>query len=394
MDRRRGRGGVALAGSLVAAFGVAAVVAACGAVQAVFCAAQVFNRHIMKVEDKDYLESLSAAWPRKRLAPVHGRMVLPKGWSPVNSPGQGVYEVRVDWSPVHELVISLVAYLQPQHYKVIDLEPGWADKVRGMVGPDFTSAAEALAEPKFGLPPDLLIHECSAKQDVDSFLAWAASLSPGDIYELVAPRMPEGSEIPKDLGGARDKLVQVLGTWDERYFRTVDPAILEGLAAEAAARRAELPPESPEDYVEQVTRGVYVERGKDVQVVVLTPQYHSRPFTVYDSFKGLVVLDYAAEAVVPGPGSPSPALTRMARALSDESRLRILRFLGEGEGTFTDIVKFTGLAKSTVHHHMMMLRAAGLVRTYFNPKGTPERYGQRPGAAEALKRGFEGYLKK
>ncbi len=53
--------GVALAGSLVALLGAAAVAASTCALMALFSAAQLFNSHLMKVEDKDYLDGLAAA---------------------------------------------------------------------------------------------------------------------------------------------------------------------------------------------------------------------------------------------------------------------------------------------------------------------------------------------
>lgn len=57
-----------------------------------------------------------------------------------------------------------------------------------------------------------------------------------------------------------------------------------------------------------------------------------------------------------------------------------------------DIVRFTRLAKSTVHHRMAALRAAGLVRVYHCRGGSVERYSRRPGALEALKHGIEEFL--
>jgi DNA-binding transcriptional ArsR family regulator len=54
------------------------------------------------------------------------------------------------------------------------------------------------------------------------------------------------------------------------------------------------------------------------------------------------------------------------KALSDERRLRILRRLSEEEASLDDLVDLLGLSKSTVHHHMSVLRAAGLVRVRIN----------------------------
>ena len=82
--------------------------------------------------------------------------------------------------------------------------------------------------------------------------------------------------------------------------------------------------------------------------------------------------------------------------MSDESRLRILRFLAREPRTFTTLVELTGLSKSTVNHHMMTLRAAGLVRVI--ETGDPGKghhratYELRPHALDDLSARLRAYL--
>ena len=52
---------------------------------------------------------------------------------------------------------------------------------------------------------------------------------------------------------------------------------------------------------------------------------------------------------------------RLSKALGDEKRLRILRALAEGEKTLMELAEMFGVAKTTMHHHMIVLRSAGLV---------------------------------
>ena len=51
----------------------------------------------------------------------------------------------------------------------------------------------------------------------------------------------------------------------------------------------------------------------------------------------------------------------VAKAISDESRVRILAFLRDGELCVCQIVDVLGLAPSTVSKHMAILTQAGLV---------------------------------
>ena len=53
--------------------------------------------------------------------------------------------------------------------------------------------------------------------------------------------------------------------------------------------------------------------------------------------------------------------TPLGRALADPRRVEILALVGRGVGRSNDLVGSTGLTRSTVHHHLAQLRAAGLV---------------------------------
>ncbi len=50
------------------------------------------------------------------------------------------------------------------------------------------------------------------------------------------------------------------------------------------------------------------------------------------------------------------------RALGDESRLRLLQLLADGERNVGDLMELTSLGQSLVSHHLRVLRDAGLVR--------------------------------
>jgi DNA-binding transcriptional ArsR family regulator len=52
----------------------------------------------------------------------------------------------------------------------------------------------------------------------------------------------------------------------------------------------------------------------------------------------------------------------VAKALSDENRVRVLMFLGEDELCVCQIIEMLGLAPSTISEHMAVLHRAGLVQ--------------------------------
>ncbi len=52
---------------------------------------------------------------------------------------------------------------------------------------------------------------------------------------------------------------------------------------------------------------------------------------------------------------------RLFKVLGDESRLRILQVLGEGERTVSEVLAGTGLAQTLASFHLRVLREAGVL---------------------------------
>ena len=58
----------------------------------------------------------------------------------------------------------------------------------------------------------------------------------------------------------------------------------------------------------------------------------------------------------------SPAeVARVYKALGDEGRLKLLRRLSDGPLKLSEAAAVLGVAKSTAHHHLAILRQAGFV---------------------------------
>ena len=60
---------------------------------------------------------------------------------------------------------------------------------------------------------------------------------------------------------------------------------------------------------------------------------------------------------------------RLGRALGDEKRVEILRVSPPARRALNELADATGLAKSTVHHHVAVLRQAELVTLRGNARG-------------------------
>ncbi len=306
-----------------------------------------------------------------------------------------MYRVEVGWAPAFELLVSLKAYVSRSEHQTLELGAGWVREVRGRLTPELTAE---LAAPRvlramnlFDLF-DLLAWQCPGEPDPESFLEWVRALSLGDLYERVAPFVLRSHfTVPDDLEGTRQWYLRLLAAWNEQYFAQVDPAVLAGLRSDAAAKTALIAGMAADDLVEMASNGVQIAPESVPEVVVLIPQYHYRPWNLFSYYRNLVLLEYPADALPPAVGEPPTGLLRLTRALSDPSRLRILRLLVDDRRSFTELVAMTGLAKSTVHHHMVALRAAGLVRVY-DVGGKTATYQLRPDAADDLGNRLRSYL--
>lgn len=303
---------------------------------------------------------------------------------------QTTYGVEVRWTPVQELVVSMEAYLAGADRRIMDLGEAWVRRVSRQITSELAHRMTREAMLPIELA-SLMSLQVDAPDNLDAFLAWIAGMSVGDMYERYAAlNFGLTMELPNNLDGVRTEALELLRGWNDQYFQSIDPAILEGLAAEAdrLARRAEV--DTPVDVVEEATGAVFVP-SEPVDSVLLIPQYHYRPWNLYGLFGRMQLYRYPADVVPPAPGEPPIGLMRVTRALGDESRLRILRHLAGGTRSFTELVQLMGLSKSTVHHHLVILRAAGLVRLeHHNDKS--RLYSLRPDAARSLNERLTAYL--
>jgi DNA-binding transcriptional ArsR family regulator len=285
--------------------------------------------------------------------PARGREVIP------------LFTVKADFAPPYELVISLSTVLSTAAHRLLEIGRAWPARMRRRMSPELQQALKSVEAA--GDRPEivyLLIYLCTGDRSVHGFLSWLGSLSPGDIYELVAPLTPEGMTLSPDLHGFRDRVAKVMTLWDREYFSTIDPRILQTLEADARRLGDMARGGDPAAVVEAASGGVVVYPEAGLDAVLLIPQYHMRPWNGLCPFRNTLVIQYPAEMPPESPNCPSPTLLRFGQAMSDPSRLRILRHLAKEPRTFTEIVRFLRQPKSTVHYHLVTLRAAGLVRVH------------------------------
>lgn len=310
-----------------------------------------------------------------------------------------VYEVVVDDAPAYEAVVSFVAYLATKEQRTLENGVAWARATRASLPPPLAAALDTLAKNKedSGYKElsyiDLLVWRCPEPRDPLNFVTWLDGLSPAAFADIVAPYLPPADrEHVRSLGQTNDHLAAALAGWIEFYVARLDPRLGAGLHADAVALRGKASALDPLDLVELATGGVRIEPRHGLARVLLAPQWHYRPWNLVGKYEGLHVMLYPCDALPTEEGAPPPALLRLTHALSDGSRLRILRFVSVAPRSFGDIVRETGLAKSTISYHMVALRAAGLVRV-LHAANDAVSYAMRPEALDALGKRLSTFLR-
>ena len=196
-------------------------------------------------------------------------------------------------------------------------------------------------------------------------------------------------ELPRQLG-------ETILRFYEEVFVKLDLDFGAAVGRAASARRSVANRDDAKAVIEEVTQGLDYDIPLGVTRVVLIPSVIIKPLSVIDQHRDALIVYYgmADEFIDSDPEAPPSWLVNTYKALSDERRLRILRRLSEGDASLDELTEVLGLSKSTVHHHMSILRGAGLVRVHVPAgKGHSRSYGLRDTALGDASGFLNSYLR-
>ena len=163
---------------------------------------------------------------------------------------------------------------------------------------------------------------------------------------------------------AKARALHVMRLWNEEVFADHAKGTAKILERDAAAKRALAAKTTPEKLIEIATNGIEFKGERWVRRVVLVPHVVMRPWNVSSAWEDTSIMCYpvADESLGTDRAAPPARMLRLYKALGDEKRLRILKRLTQGTATLQELADTVGLAKSSAHHHMVILRSAGLVK--------------------------------
>jgi DNA-binding transcriptional ArsR family regulator len=313
--------------------------------------------------------------------------------------------VQIDASTCYEFLISLSAFANPDEYGTLEIGSDWFQKIRTALSGRLQSAIDRFGDRagKAWVNFVGLATQEPATRDVPALLERIGSLSPldlrlyllgyhvpayqGSISREVLRRAAEGdadasklliedggyfggeagtmlrSILPLSPEDTKDAAMDVLVRWHDEVFREQEREVWPILQRDAEAKRAMAATMTPERLIE-VASGIQFVPSQGITQVYLIPQFIMRPWVLLCEHDDTRLFCYpvADESLGGDVNAPPGRLVRLHRALGDEKRLRILKTIQGSNPTFQELVDRFEVPKSTLHHHLAILRAAGLVR--------------------------------
>ncbi|GAB6928201.1 hypothetical protein JCM10914A_21840 [Paenibacillus sp. JCM 10914] len=296
--------------------------------------------------------------------------------------------VRIDYSPVHELVTSLYAYTDIKN-QFHDIGKKWRTDIEKKLPDSFAGQLEELDLCEIIAYLHLIILDSPAKDNAEQFLAWFANLGEGQLYERLAPYLEEG--ISLGLKAFQSLSLEVLRIWNETCPISTE---VHELLGRSASRMEQLSQKRHYiDLIDEATSGIVLHPSDEYETILLIPTYHIKPLNRMDLIGSRqLIVSYAVDDEQPSEDTPTSQLLRMTKGLADEKRLILLHILAQGPVTFTELQHKTGLSKSNLHYHLSLLKTAGLLRMHFKKPNEKYKYSARSESFNQLNALLESYV--
>ncbi len=309
--------------------------------------------------------------------------------------------IRLVSGPAFEVIAELAAFASGPARASLESGKPWIREVRRLAGPDlirrvegwgfalYTELASIALETRTPYSPRQLVARLRAiRPDALRRRLLGAELLPnrlmvseGAFDRALAGDPKARTELRAALGlnpPGRQSIDRLLATapedvqadiasiveaWASAVFPAFATDALGAIGRDVTAKERLLASLEPRDALLNATNGVDVEPAAWATDIVVVPTVAMRPFIAPSEFgpTAIFLVSVADEAFEDDPVAPPRRLVKVAAAIGDELRLRILKTLAGDELTATEIADRLGVDRTSLHHHLGILRSAGLV---------------------------------
>lgn len=339
-----------------------------------------------------------------------------------------------DWGTAYEMLLSLYTIFRPKEYGL----PGpWAAGVRKRLSPQSQQAIKEFYSPTYTFLAYLPLHlvlEMDQPKSGARFLDYVESIpdqefarrlhlpvvsnetlrnvtaralnrenlgetevedyrrAVGQMEIAHAPTAAEVRRLFTDMSNptaTKERWLRVMREYHTTFFaeeeKRLSP-VLERVIKQARDLSHEMP--VPE-MIERLSNGFTLSKDIDIKRLVLVPSIWIYPYVArFDLADRELFVTWGTHApgykLVPGESVPDDALM-VLRALSDPTRLRLLRLIAAEPRSLISLAQEVKLSLPTVSHHIRELRGSGLIRLEVGGKGRESKYTVRwPSAQQAF----------
>lgn len=340
--------------------------------------------------------------------------------------------IEIEANLAYEFLMTLCVFSRFENHETHEVGREWFETIQAKISPSFLAALEPFRMEHEGIWEHLfgLVYECPAPRSVPAFLTYLETIESLELllnvlgyYQRLHRRMTAPTIILQAAQGNREaqksllrtsfpedtywqktlchlftrskeevkrELLNLLTCWYDEIFREREPQVIPIIERDAEAKRALKPIMTPEQLVEIATRGWEYVPEVGIRHILLVPSFILRPWVASSEYHSTRIFCYpvAEESLTSDSNTPPAQLLKIAKALADERRLRILRKLATGSYTLQELADSFEVAKSTMHHHVIALRSTGLVRMRMSDK----RYSLRREVVENMSQLLNAYL--
>ncbi|MEN1969226.1 winged helix-turn-helix domain-containing protein [Lentibacillus sp. N15] len=336
--------------------------------------------------------------------------------------GRETYNVQVKYSLLWECALGIAAITNSRLIETLEQSMDFWKTTQKRMSTELTEALDDVEKNNTWKSLLLLLHQQDFT-DLSSFITYVNSLpeqnlryqcipfvgfnhqstryqaSTGDklaVQELKKvtkhnPFFPDYIEFicQIDAKALKQHLITVMSGWYREFIEPEASRVERYLKQDCAMKRTMMAKMDPEEFVEWATGGIAYLPEPSVSNVLLIPQYIYRPWNIEADIEGTKVFYYPVsnESIHPEDTlTPNYFLVHKHKALGDELRLRMVKLLYRKDQTLQEITNTLGAGKTTIHHHLKILRSAKLVDVQH------ATYSLRKNALQSLSKELDHYL--
>ncbi|GGH22364.1 ArsR family transcriptional regulator [Paenibacillus segetis] len=302
------------------------------------------------------------------------------------------YLVKVDVSPIYDLLSSFMIYTTRKWVNNLDIGPEWIDEIKVKFSPEvdilFTEAAY-FPFADYDILYALTI-ERNPSSDIHKFFDELTTTTVEALYHQLKPYIP--TVTTDDIERVIHRYIPLLRIWNDTYFNDVKPQFQPLLEEDAAEKNELLHKMDADALLEYATGGLVLEPRPELDKVIIIPSVHFRPINTYCFYPNVLLIQYPIDLPEVNEDEPPTCLIRLTRALANQERLRLLRYIADDPKSLQQMMVDLNQSKDKLMHDLMRLRVAGLLRIHLMDQDT-EKFSIRPDGISELNIFLESYMR-